>query len=52
MTEEMQMARSINSDYIDLSLMGGFDLGINFDGFQENVKKIMEVIASLKTLIV
>jgi hypothetical protein len=48
----MQMARGINSDYIDLSLMGGFDLGINFDGFQENVKKIIEVIASHKTLMV
>ncbi|KAK3163298.1 hypothetical protein QOZ80_1AG0001820 [Eleusine coracana subsp. coracana] len=34
----MQMARSIDSDYIDLSLMG-----IDFDGFEENMKKIMEL---------
>ncbi|GJN38121.1 hypothetical protein PR202_gb27133 [Eleusine coracana subsp. coracana] len=37
-TEEMQMARSIDSDYIDLSLMG-----IDFDGFEENMRKIMEL---------
>ncbi|KAK3159731.1 hypothetical protein QOZ80_1BG0050360 [Eleusine coracana subsp. coracana] len=34
----MQMARSIDSDYIDLSLMG-----IDFDGFEENMRKIMEL---------
>jgi hypothetical protein len=38
------MARSINSDYIDFSHMGGFDMGIDFNGFEENVKKFMEVV--------
>ena len=38
------MARSIDSDYIDFSHMGGFDMGINFDGFEENVRKFMEVV--------
>lgn len=38
------MVRGVDSDYIDLSLMGTFDMGINFDGFEENVKKFMEVV--------
>lgn len=38
------MARSIDSDYIDFSHMGGFDMGINFEVFEENVKKFMEVV--------
>ena len=38
------MARSINSDYIDFSHMDGFDMGIDFNGFEENVKKFMEVV--------
>jgi hypothetical protein len=38
------MARNINSDYIDFSQLGGFDMGINFDEFEENVKKLMEVV--------
>jgi hypothetical protein len=38
------MARSINSDYIDFSHMGGFDMGIDFNGFEENVKNFMEVV--------
>ncbi|XP_062222720.1 uncharacterized protein LOC133921220 isoform X3 [Phragmites australis] len=37
------MVRGVDSDYIDLSLMGAFDMGINFDGFEENVKKFMEL---------
>lgn len=38
------MARDTDSDYIgSLSLMGGFDMGINFDGFGENMKKFMEL---------
>ncbi|OQU86115.1 uncharacterized protein LOC8079507 isoform X3 [Sorghum bicolor] len=37
------MARSIDSDYIDFSHMGGFDMGIDFNGFEENVKKFMEL---------
>ncbi|KAL6838831.1 hypothetical protein ACP4OV_031545 [Aristida adscensionis] len=38
------MARVIDSDYVDaLSLVGGFDMGINFDGFEENVKKFIEL---------
>nr|AGT16308.1 hypothetical protein SHCRBa_026_B05_R_200 [Saccharum hybrid cultivar R570]AGT16329.1 hypothetical protein SHCRBa_026_F17_F_50 [Saccharum hybrid cultivar R570] len=37
------MARSINSDYIDFSHMGGFDMGIDFNGFEDNVKKFMEL---------
>jgi len=38
------MARSIDSDYIDFSHMGGFNMGIDFDGFEENVRKFMEVV--------
>ncbi|XP_025818492.1 uncharacterized protein LOC112894876 isoform X2 [Panicum hallii] len=38
------MARSIDSDYIDFSHMSGFDMGIDFDGFEENVRKFMEVL--------
>jgi hypothetical protein len=38
------MARSIDSDYIDFSHMSGFDMGIDFDGFEENVRKFMEVV--------
>jgi len=38
------MVRSINSDYIDFSHMGGFDMDIDFNGFEENVKKLMEVV--------
>ncbi|CAO2186188.1 unnamed protein product [Urochloa humidicola] len=37
------MARSIDSDYIDFSHMGGFNMGIDFDGFEENVMKFMEL---------
>ncbi|CAL4966029.1 unnamed protein product [Urochloa decumbens] len=37
------MARSVDSDYIDFSHMGGFDMGIYFDGFEENVMKFMEL---------
>ncbi|KAL6627194.1 hypothetical protein ACP70R_030920 [Stipagrostis hirtigluma subsp. patula] len=38
------MARVIDSDYVDaLSLIGGFDMGINLDGFEEHVKKFMEL---------
>ncbi|XP_035817536.1 uncharacterized protein [Zea mays] len=40
------MARNINSDYIDFSHLGGFDMGINFDEFEENVKKLMEYLDS------
>lgn len=40
------MARNINSDYIDFSQLGGFDMGINFDEFEENVKKLMEYLDS------
>ena len=42
--EKKLMARSINSDYIDFSHMGGFDMDIDFNGFEENVKKLMEVV--------
>ncbi|XP_044975346.1 uncharacterized protein LOC123443136 [Hordeum vulgare subsp. vulgare] len=38
------MARGLDSDYIgSLSLMDGFDMGIAFDGFGENMKKFMEL---------
>lgn len=38
------MARGLDSDYISsLSLMDGFDMRINFDGFGENMKKFMEL---------
>ncbi|CAL4952370.1 unnamed protein product [Urochloa decumbens] len=37
------MARSVDSDYIDFSHMGGFDMGIYFDGFGENVMKFVEL---------
>ncbi|XP_051223824.1 uncharacterized protein [Lolium perenne] len=38
------MARGLDSDYIgSLSLMDGFDMSINFDGFGENMKKFMEL---------
>lgn len=38
------MARGLDSDYIgSLSLMDGFDMGITFDGFGENMKKFMEL---------
>lgn len=42
--EKRLMARSIDSDYIDFSHMGGFDMGIDFDEFEENVRKLMEVV--------
>lgn len=42
------MARGLDSDYIgSLSLMDGFDMGITFDGFGENMKKFMEVVPFL-----
>jgi hypothetical protein len=44
LTERKKMARSIDSDYIDFSHMGGFNMGIDFDGFEENVRKFMEVV--------
>ncbi|XP_048562490.1 uncharacterized protein LOC125543245 isoform X3 [Triticum urartu] len=38
------MARGLDSDYIgSISLMDGFDMGITFDGFGENMKKFMEL---------
>ncbi|XP_010230617.1 uncharacterized protein LOC100829176 isoform X2 [Brachypodium distachyon] len=38
------MARGADPDYIgSLLLMDGFDMGIRFDGFGENMKKIMEL---------
>ncbi|CAM0880407.1 unnamed protein product [Alopecurus aequalis] len=38
------MARGLDSDYIgSLSIMDGFDMGINFDGFGESMKKFMEL---------
>nr|CAB3471742.1 unnamed protein product [Digitaria exilis] len=37
------MARRIDSDYMDFLPMGGFDMGIDFDGFEENVKKFIEL---------
>uniref|UniRef100_A0ACD5VDE2 Uncharacterized protein n=1 Tax=Avena sativa TaxID=4498 RepID=A0ACD5VDE2_AVESA len=38
------MARGLDSDYIgSLSIMDGFDMGINFDGFGENMMKFMEL---------
>uniref|UniRef100_A0ACD5VLK6 Uncharacterized protein n=1 Tax=Avena sativa TaxID=4498 RepID=A0ACD5VLK6_AVESA len=38
------MARGLDSDYIgSLSIMDGFDMGISFDGFGENMKKFMEL---------
>lgn len=42
------MARGLDSDYIgSISLMDGFDMGITFDGFGENMKKFMEVVPFL-----
>ncbi|KAF8643595.1 hypothetical protein HU200_066648 [Digitaria exilis] len=37
------MAGRIDSDDIDFLNMGGFDMGIDFDGFEENVKKFIEL---------
>jgi hypothetical protein len=41
------MSRSIDSDYLDFSNMGGFDMGFDFDGFEENVRKFIEVCLAL-----
>ncbi|OEL13345.1 hypothetical protein BAE44_0025636 [Dichanthelium oligosanthes] len=37
------MARSIDSDYIEFSHIGGFNMRIDFDGFEENVMKLIEL---------